>query len=425
MFNGFSAPRRVVITGFGCVTPIGIGRDAFWDSLAAGRSGVRRITSFDPSDFQVQIAAEIPEFDWEAEVEYQDRRHVPRTVPLALAAAREAVNNAGLVPDEMPLEGRRGFGVVLGTGGGGLAFTEKQFGFWFSGNERKGSIYTIPSSTHGGLSSELSMVFGLHGLSHVISTGCTSSTDAIFYAAQHIALGKQEMMLAGGVDSPIAPGILRGFEVMTVVTKEWNDEPQRASRPFSKDRSGIVLGEGSWVYVLETLESARERGADIYAEVAGYGVTCDAYHRVRLEENGVEPARAMTLAMQDAHISPEEVDYVNLHGTSTQLNDRIETQAVKLAFGDHAREIPMSATKSQIGHPQGAAGAAGVGAALIALKKGIIAPTINLDEPDEACDLDYVANDSRIQTVETVLCNCIGFGSKNSAIVLKNASFLD
>jgi 3-oxoacyl-[acyl-carrier-protein] synthase II len=419
MLSGFRVPRRVVITGFGCVTPIGIGKDAYWDSLAEGRSGVKRITAFDPSDFQVQIAAEIPEFDWETHVDYQDRRHVPRTVPLALAAAREAVVDAGLAPNEMSLDDRRAFGVVIGTGGGGLAFTEKQFGFWFSGNERKGSIYTIPSSTHGGLSSELSMIFGLHGLSHVISTGCTSSTDALFYAAQHIALGKQEMMLAGGVDAPIAPGILRGFEVMTVVTKAWNEEPHRASRPFSKDRSGIVIGEGSWVYVLETLESAQERGAEIYAEVAGYGVTCDAYHRVRLEENGIEPARAMTLAMQDAGVAAEDIDYVNLHGTSTQLNDRIETQAVKLAFGDHARTLPMSATKSQVGHPQGAAGAAGIGAALLALKKGVIAPTINLDEPDEACDLDYVPNTAREKQVNTVLCNCIGFGSKNSAIVLR------
>lgn len=420
MFKKFTAPRRVVITGFGCVTPIGIGRDAFWDSLAAGRSGVRRIESFDPSEFKVQIAAEIPEFEWKDQLEAKDRQHVPRTVPLALAAAREAVGDASIDPRQLSSEELGRFGVVLGTGGGGLSFTEKQFGFWFSGNAGKGSIYTIPASTHGGLSSELSMVFGLHGLSHIISTGCTSSTDAIFYAAQHIALGRQDMMLAGGVDSPISPGILKGFEVMTVCTSDWNDEPARASRPFSKDRSGIVIGEGSWIFVLETLESAKARGANIYAEVLGYGVTCDAYHRVRLEENGVEPARAMTLAMEDAGITPEEVDYVNLHGTSTQLNDRIETLAVKQAFGDHAHEIPMSATKSQVGHPQGAAGVAGIGAALLALNRGIVAPTINLDQPDEACDLDYVPNTARSSVVNTALCNCIGFGSKNSALVLRN-----
>lgn len=263
------------------------------------------------------------------------------------------------------------------------------------------------------------MVFNLHGLSHIISTGCTSSTDAMFYAAQHIALGRQDIMLTGGVDSPISPGILKGFEVMTVCTKEWNDEPERACRPFSKDRSGIVIGEGSWVFVLEAYEKAIERGAKIYAEVAGYGVTCDAYHRVRLEENGIEPARAMSMAMADAGIAPENIDYVNLHGTSTQLNDRIETQAVKLAFGEAAYNIPMSATKSQIGHPQGATGAAGIGATLLALHKSVIPPTINLEVPDPDCDLDYVPNKARTGTVDAALCNCIGFGSKNSALILK------
>ncbi len=420
MFNGFTGPRRVVITGFGCVTPVGIGRDEYWNALAKGRSGIRRIESFDVEKFKVKIAGEVRDFDWEAEIDHQDRRHVPRTVPLALASAREAVADSGIAAVELSDEDKASFGVVLGTGGGGLAFTEKQFGHWFSGNERKGSIYTIPSSTHGGLSSELSMAFGLHGLSHVISTGCTSSTDALFYAAQHIALGRQEKMIAGGVDSPIAPGILRGFEVMTVLADKWNDEPERASRPFSVDRSGIVIAEGAWIFVLETYDAAIERGVEIYAEIAGYGATCDAYHRVRLEENGVEPARAMTLALADAGIDRDEVGHINLHGTSTQLNDRIETQAVKLAFGERAYGIPMSATKSQIGHPQGAAGAAGIGSALLALKKGIIAPTINLDDPDPACDLDYTPNTARHQTVETVLCNCIGFGSKNSAIVLKN-----
>lgn len=420
MFNDFTGPRRVVISGFGCVTPIGIGREAFWHSLKAGTSGVRRIESFDASGFSVQVAGEIPEFDWQAQLNPKDRQHVPRTVPLALAAAREAVIDSGIDPTALSAEEKGRFGVVLGTGGGGLAFTEKQFGYWFSGNAGKGSIYTIPASTHGGLSSELSMVFGLHGLSHVVSTGCTSSTDAIFYAAQHIALGRQDLMLAGGVDSPLSPGILKGFEVMTVCTKEWNDEPERACRPFSKDRSGIVIAEGSWIYVLEEYETAVARGAKIYAEIAGYGVTCDAYHRVRLEENGVEPARAMTLAMHDAGIEPHEVGYVNLHGTSTQLNDRIETQAVKRAFGKSAFDIPMSGTKSQIGHPQGATGSAGIGAALLALYEGCIAPTINLEVPDPDCDLDYVPNKAREAEVKVALCNCIGFGSKNSALVLKS-----
>lgn len=418
MFSDFTSPRRVVITGFGCVTPIGIGREAFWASLRSGKSGVRRIESFDASEFNVQIAAEIPEFDWKSELNPKDRQHVPRTVPLVLAAAREAVSDSSIAIDDLSIEERRRFGVVLGTGGGGLAFTEKQFGYWFSGNAGKGSIYTIPASTHGGLSSELSMVFNLHGLSHVVSTGCTSSTDAMFYAAQHIALGRQDTMLTGGVDSPISPGILKGFEVMTVCTKEWNDEPERACRPFSKDRSGIVIGEGSWIFVLEAYDRAIDRGAKIYAEIAGYGVTCDAYHRVRLEENGVEPARAMKLAMEDAGISPEQIGYVNLHGTSTQLNDRIETQAVKKAFGKEAYNIPMSATKSQIGHPQGATGSAGIGAALLAINKGILPPTINLDVADPECDLDYVPNTSREATVDAALCNCIGFGSKNSALIL-------
>ncbi len=419
MFSNFSKPRRVVITGFGCVTPIGIGRDRFWESLRTGKSGVSRIEGFDIEGAAVQIAAEIKDFDWQAELNPKDRKNVSRCVPLALKAAREAIRDATLQPEKLSLEEKRKFGVVLGTGGGGLAFTEKQYVYWLTGQAGKASIYTIPSSTHGGLSSELSMVFGLHGLSHIVSTGCTSSTDAIAYAAQHIALGRQEMMLAGGVDSPMARGILEGFNVMTVLTKDWNDAPERASRPFDKKRSGIVIGEGAWIFVLETLENAVKRGAHIYAEIKGYGSTCDAYHRVRLEENGIEPARAMTLALEDGNVAPDEIDYINLHGTATQLNDRIETKAIKNAFGEHAYKMPMSATKSQIGHPQGASGAAGIGATLLALSEGIIAPTINLDEPDDACDLDYVPNVSRRAKVKTALCNCIGFGSKNSALVLQ------
>jgi len=403
----------------GCVTPIGIGREAFWSGLQRGESGVRRIDSFDVSNSPVKIAAEVRNFDWQAQLNVKDRKHVPRTVPLALAATREALNDAGISPNELSLEQNQQIGVVLGTGGGGLAFAEQQYKYWYAGPTSKASVYTIPSSTHGSLSSELSMAFGLRGLSHVISTGCTSSTDAIAYAAQHIALGRQEVMIAGGVDAPLAPGILAGFDLLTVLTTEWNDEPHRASRPFTRNRSGMVLGEGAWIYVLEEFERAKNRSANIYAEITGYGSTCDAFHRVRLQEGGDEPARAMKLAMQDAGVGPGEIDYVNLHGTSTVLNDRIETNAIKLALNCNSHRIPMSATKSQLGHPQGASGAAGLGAALCAMHTSVIPPTINLDEPDPDCDLDYVPNEARELAVRVALCNCIGFGSKNSALVIE------
>jgi 3-oxoacyl-[acyl-carrier-protein] synthase II len=419
MLKNLTQPRRVVITGMGCVTPIGIGREAFWQSLINGESGVRRIEGFDVSDSPVKIAAQVPDFDWAAQLNPKDRKHVPRTVPLALAAAREALADANFSTTDLSLEQRRAVGVVLGTGGGGLVFAEQHYEYWYKGPHHKASVYIIPAATHGTLSSELSMVFGLRGLSHVISTGCTSSTDAIAYAAQHIALGRQDVMLSGGVDAPLAPGILAGFNLLTVLTTRWNDEPARASRPFSRDRSGIVLGEGAWIYLLEDFEHARERGAKIYAEIAGYGATCDAHHRVRLEESGEEPARAMRLALEDAGRDPAEVDYVNLHGTSTLLNDRIETNAMKIAFNSHAEKLPMSATKSQVGHPQGASGAAGLGSALCAMHTNLIPPTINLDEPDPDCDLDYVPNQAREADVKVALCNCIGFGSKNSALVIE------
>ena len=422
MLRALRRPRRVVITGMGCVTPLGIGRENFWNALIAGESGVRRIKAFDVSDSPVRIAAEVPDFDWEAQINPKDRKHVPRTVPLALAAAREALEDANIFPNDLDLDQRRAIGVELGTGGGGLAFTEQQYEYWYVGPAYKASVYTIPASTHGGLSSELSMAFGLRGLSHIVSTGCTSSTDALAYAAEHIAVGRQDMMLAGGVDAPIAPGILAAFNLMTVLTNEWNDEPHRASRPFSRNRSGIVLGEGAWIYVLEELDHARNRGAQIYAEISGYGATCDAYHRVRLAEDGKEPARAIQLALKDSGHEPKDIDYVNLHGTSTLLNDRIETSALKLAFDGYAARIPMSGTKSQIGHPQGASGAAGVAAALCAMHTNKIPPTINLDEPDPDCNLDYVPNEAREANVRVAVCNCIGFGSKNSALVIERIS---
>ena len=420
MLNGLKTPRRVVITGMGCVTPIGIGREAFWAALQRGDSGVRRIESFDISDSPVKIAAQVPDFNWQDQLSAKDRKHVPRTVPLGLAAAREAFADSGIETESLTLEERQKIGVEIGTGGGGLPFVEDHYAIWYNGGSHsKASVYIIPAATHGTLSSELSMAFGLRGLSHVVSTGCTSSTDAIAYAAQHIALHRQDAMIAGGIDAPLAPGILAGFNLLTVLTTDWNDEPARASRPFTQSRSGMVLGEGAWIYVLESYDRAKVRGANIYGEILGYGSTCDAYHRVRLQEGGDEPARAMSLAMNDAGVNASDIDYVNLHGTSTVLNDRIETNALKLALNCNSQRIPMSATKSQIGHPQGASGAAGLGAALCAMKTGVVPPTINLDDPDPACDLDYVPLHARDAEVQTALCNCIGFGSKNSALVVR------
>ncbi|HUR36335.1 MAG TPA: beta-ketoacyl-[acyl-carrier-protein] synthase family protein [Terriglobales bacterium] len=411
--------KRVVITGMGCVSPNGIGNEAFCRAILAGKSGVKRVTRFDASDLPVRIAGEIMDFDELRWVEKNQRKHVSRVVPLAIAATDEALRDAGVVTENMPLEKQREIGIVLGSGGGAQEFSEEQYRLWYAGQIKQVSLFSIPSGTMGTLSSEVSMHFGLRGMSHVVTTGCTSSTDAIGYAFRHIQAGVLPMMLSGGVDAPIAPGIMKGFTLMRIMTSRWNDEPERASRPFSADRDGFVVAEGSWMFLLEEREHALARGASTYAEITGYGSTCEAFHRVRLSECGEEPARAISIAMEESGVNAGAVDYVNLHGTSTQLNDRIETRALKLALGTSAAKTPMSALKSMIGHPQGACGAAGIAATLVAMKHGQIPPTINLEHPDPECDLDYVTDIGRKAEIEYAVCNCIAFGSKNSALVLR------
>jgi 3-oxoacyl-[acyl-carrier-protein] synthase II len=413
---------RIVITGMGVVSPNGIGKEAFCRALLAGKSGVKRISRFDCSDLPVQIAGEIAEFDELAWVEAKERKHVSRVVPLAIAASTEALDDAGLEPRGMSLEQQRQIGVILGSGGGAQEFSEEQYRLWHSGNVRQVSLFCIPSGTMGTISSEVSMRFGFRGYSHVVTTSCTSSTDALGYALQHIQAGVQPMFLVGGVDAPITPGIIKGYTLLRALTQSWNHAPERASRPFSADRNGFVLAEGSWMFVVEDYDHARARGARIYAEIAGYGCTCEAFHRVRLSESGEEPARAIALALEEAHMMPEGIQYVNLHGTSTELNDRVETRALKVALGEYAPRIPMSALKSQIGHPQGACGAAGVAAAIVAMEHNIVPPTINLDVPDADCDLDYVPDLGRKIQIEHAICNCVGFGSKNSTLVLRKVA---
>jgi 3-oxoacyl-[acyl-carrier-protein] synthase II len=408
---------RVVITGIGVVSPNGIGAAAFDRACREGRSGISRLRGIDTDGLRSTAAAVVHDFDPLQTLDAGEARRVPRMVPMALAASQEAMQMAGLRIDSEDLEAQRGVGVALGTGGGGLAFVEEQYRNYFT--QGKGSLYSITAGTHGNLASELSIALHLRGPSHVLSTGCTSSTDALGYAAMLIRGHVVDAMVCGGADAPVAGGILTAFEKMRVVSTRCWDDPARSSRPFDADRDGFVLGEGAWMFVLESLKHARARGAAVLAELAGYASTCDAYHRVQIAPDLAEPVRAIELALVEARIDKNQVGYVNLHGTSTELNDRMETAAMKKCFGPRAGKIPMSSTKSMIGHPQGACGAAGVAAAVLSLRSAKLHPTINLDTPDPQCDLDYVPHVSRPTDATVALCNCIAFGSKNSAIIVR------
>jgi 3-oxoacyl-[acyl-carrier-protein] synthase II len=409
--------KRVAITGIGVISPNGIGASAFDEACRAGRSGISAITEFDLTHLRSTVAGICKNFDPLSAIDAVEARRVPRMVPMAIAAAREALEMAKFQIDPQDIDRQRQIGVSLGTGGGGLAFVEEQYRSLFLHN--KASLFSITAGTHGNLSSEMSIALHLRGPSHVLSTGCASSTDAISYAAMLIRSGTIPTMIAGGADAPISPGILTGFEKMRVIsTRRW-DHPRQASRPFDSDRDGFVLGEGAWMFVLEDWDHAQSRGAEILAEFAGYGSTCDAYHRVQIAPDVVEPARAMELALKEANVATSEIGYINLHGTGTDMNDRMETAAIRKCFGPHADHIPMSSTKSMIGHPQGACGAAGLAATILNLRSGMIHPTINLDSPDPQCDLDYVPKVARKTDATLALCNCIAFGSKNSAIVVK------
>ncbi len=414
-------PHRVVITGVGCISPFGRTAADFFKGLKEGRSGSRRLSLVNDPELECQVAAEVPDFDPSHYIDARDLKRVPRLIPMAIGASREAFFDAGLDLKNTPLEALQKIGVVVGTGGGGIEFAEKRYEEFYKHNNRRVTPYCVSSSFVGMLSSEISIALGLRGISHVISTGCTSSTDAMAYAYQLIQSGQEDLLLTGGAEACITQGIMAGFGRMKVVSMAYNDAPKKASRPFDKMRDGFVLGEGAWMFVIESFERAKKRGAKIYAEIVGYGSTCDAYHRVAAKPDAVEPARAMMLALSRAGLKENDIDCIQLHGTATLMNDEVETKAVKMAFKKHAQSLSLSALKSMIGHSQGACGAAGVMAAVFSLKEQFIPPTLNLENPDPECDLNYTPNKGVSRSVSHVLCNTIAFGSKNSALVLKKS----
>ena len=380
--------RRVVVTGIGVVSPNAIGKVAYGEANRHGRSGIKSILEFDTAHLKSKVAGLVRGLDLSEVMEKRHLRAVSRTAPLAIIAAREALCEAGLDPANLDLPTRRDIGVILGTGGGGIAHVEELYEDYFSGKMARASALAVPAGTPGNIASELSISLGLRGPSHVISTGCTSSSDAVGYAFRRIRYGESPLVLAGGSDAPIAPGIMKGFDLMGITSHKWNAEPERASRPFAKDRDGFVLSEGSWMFVLEDYEHAQNRGAPILGEVLGYASTCDAWHRVSMSPDLEEPVRAIQLALSDAGLRPEDMGYVNLHGTATPLNDRVEITVMQRVFGDKVAKVPMSSTKSLIGHPQGACGAAGMAATWLGLAQGFLPPTLNLDETDPGCELD-------------------------------------
>jgi 3-oxoacyl-[acyl-carrier-protein] synthase II len=419
-----SGPNRVVISGIGVVSPFGVGRERFWQHVSAGCSGTRAITQFDASGYPCQVAAWVPPVSIADAPEVKgdghhdgraDPKRYSRAALFGVIAAREAWSDAGL------RAGEAGAGVLIGSGGGGIDVGEKQYEDFFTSGGRHVTPYAIAVGICGMVSSEISISLGLRGMSHVLSCGCTSSTDALGYASSLIRSGEYDVILSGGTDGCVLPGMIFGFSRMRAVSTRYNDRPGAASRPFDRGRDGFVLGEGAWMLAIEREDRARARGARIYASIDGYASTCDAYHRVQMDPDGDEIVRCIETALCRAQRTPEEIGYINYHGTSTQLNDRIEAQCVRRVFGRQADRVPGSSTKSMIGHPQGASGAAGVATTALAMSRGVLPPTINLDDPDPACEMDFIPNTARPGDVDAALCNCLGFGSKNSALVLGRA----
>ncbi|MDN5344309.1 MAG: 3-oxoacyl-[acyl-carrier-protein] synthase [Clostridia bacterium] len=407
--------KRVVITGLGVISPMGTGKDKFWQALVAGQSGIGPITRFDSREMAVHFAGEVKDFDPGAFFERKEARRMDRFTQYAVAAARMAVTDAALDLEE---EDRDRVGVIFATGIGGMETFEDQTRVLMEKGPNRVSPFFVPMMIANMAAGQISINLGVHGVNFTIVNACASGANAIGEALRTLQRGDAEVIVTGGSEACVTPLTVAGFAAMKALSTR-NEEPTRASRPFDRGRDGFVLGEGAGVMVLETLEHATARGARIYAELAGYGCTADAYHITAPAPDGVAASRVMALALQDAGLPPEAVDYINAHGTSTELNDRQETQAVKKVFGDHAYRLAISSTKSMTGHLLGAAGAVELVATALAIHTGIIPPTINYEEPDPDCDLDYVPNVARKQEIRAAMSNSFGFGGHNVAVVLR------
>ena len=410
-----SGKRRVVVTGLGVVSSIGSGKDAFWNSLSAGRSGIVPITAFDPKDFTTKFAGEIRDFDPSQFIDVKRLKRMDRTSQLAVAAAKMAVQDAGL--DFKNNIARERTGVIIGTAMAGHGYILNQHVTLMEKGPMRINPFTALAAFPDACASNVSIELGVTGPSFSISTACSSASDAGGYAFEAIRSGAMDFLIMGGAEASIYPGILAAFCVARAMSTR-NEDPQKASRPFSLDRDGFVLGEGSGILVLEEYEHAKSRGANIYAEIMGHGMTCDAYHMTAPDPEGKEASRAMKMAMASAGVSPKDVQYINAHGTSTPLNDKTETMIIKKVFGDHAYKVPVSANKSMLGHLIGAAGAVELIATILAMKNEEIPPTINYNMQDPECDLDYVPNKSRKTKIEIAMKNSFGFGGKNSILIL-------
>lgn len=410
--------RRVVITGVGMITPLGTGNEKSWNNLIEGRSGLRKITHFDPDNLPCQIAGEVPDFEIDRFIEIKEQKKMDRFIHFGLSAATLAMDDAGL---EVTEDNADRIGVIVGSGIGGLSAIEHYKQILLEKGPKRVSPFFIPMTIINLTSGQISIRFGVRGPNSAVATACATGTHSIGDAFKMIQHGVADAMICGGTEAVITPLGIAGFTSMKALSTK-NTEPEKASRPFDRDRDGFVMGEGAGVLIIEELEHALKREARVYAELIGYGLNSDAYHITSPSPNGEGAAKCMGYALKDAGISPDDVDYINAHGTSTKYGDELETSAIKKVFGSHAYKLCLSSTKSMIGHLLGASG--GVEAAICALsiQRGIVPPTINLDNPDTGCDLDYVPHKARALDVNIAMSNSFGFGGTNACIILKRFS---